>query len=49
MVGEAWSERSRHLSQCLAITAATGFKTIYTHLEEVYVTCAYLFTLSVTP
>ena len=37
MVGEEWSERCRHLSQCLATATATGFHTVYTHIEEVHV------------
>lgn len=36
VLGVAWNERCRQLSQCLAIATATGFHTIYTSIEQVY-------------
>ena len=34
-VGEEWSNRCHRLAKCLAIAAATGFKTVFTRIEQV--------------
>lgn len=43
VVGEEWSERCRHLAQCLSIATATGFHTVYTHIEQVYIHVMYMY------